>query len=45
MSESQAQPLASSKPYAPPDFVLELDLECRAGSSLSLPELEEIIEE
>mgnify|MGYP000176874230 FL=1 len=39
MSELQAQPPAPSTPYAPPAIVLELDLECRAGSSLSLPEL------
>jgi hypothetical protein len=37
MEEPQSQP----KTYLPPRIILELDLETRAGSSLSLLELEE----
>ncbi len=45
MPEIQSQPPSFYNPYTPPGIVLELDVECRAGSSLGLPELEEIIEE
>jgi hypothetical protein len=42
--QPQTKPVPETKVYAEPRIILEIELETRAGSPLSLPDLDEIAE-